>query len=141
MKRVCEVDCGYDNPSDLSKKGPILVVNIHSPSQSSDLLESDVWALVDTGATNSCVDLGLARRLNLRVVDKMQMHGVNGMFMAELYAAKIDVPDLKFMQVGPFAGVDLEKSKLGCSVLIGRSFLKNFEMKYEGKTGKVVIAG
>src|SRR5262245_47477459 len=35
-------------------------------------------ALVDTGATESCIDSGLAMRLNLPIVDRRKISGVHG---------------------------------------------------------------
>ena len=137
--RVYKANCGFNNSNELSENGPILPVNICSFLEDEKILESDISALVDTGASNSCIDKTLAERLNLRAVDNTTMHGTGGSFSANLYAAKIYVPSLEHTHVGPFAGLDL--GNLSCSVLIGRSLLRKFRMRYDGPSGRVELIG
>ena len=134
-----QANCGFNNSNELFQNGPILPVDICSGFEDNETLESGIRALIDTGASNSCIDKTLAERLNLRAVDNSTMHGIQGSLSVRLYAAKIYVPILKHTHVGPFAGLDL--GYLNCSVLIGRSLLSKFRMRYDGPSGRVVLVG
>jgi hypothetical protein len=82
----------------------------------------------------------LASQLNLPVVDRRLIAGSSGKHTANVYLAQIHVPALKFTIYGPFAGVDLKAGGQVHNALIGRTFLQNFTMVYEGKTGNVTIS-
>jgi predicted aspartyl protease len=97
-------------------------------------------ALVDTGAGESCIDNMLAGQLNLPIVDKRSISGVSGRQMVNMHLAQIHVPSLQFVIHGAFAGVDLAAGGQIHKVLIGRTFLQNFTMVYEGLTGSVKIS-
>lgn len=99
-----------------------------------------VNALVDTGASESCIDNLLAAQLNLPIVDRRPIAGSSGSHTTNMYLAQIHVPALKFNIYGIFAGVDLKAGGQVHSALIGRTFLQNFTMVYEGQTGSVTIS-
>jgi predicted aspartyl protease len=101
---------------------------------------SGVEALVDTGATTSCIDTLLASQLNLPIFDRAPISGVSGQHMANLYLAQIHVPSLGKTIFGAFAGVDLKAGGQVHSALIGRTFLRNCRMVYDGLSGSVVIS-
>jgi hypothetical protein len=98
-----------------------------------------VPALVDTGATVSCIDDALAVSLNLPIVDRQPISGVSGRKEANMYLAQIHVPSLGFTIYGSFAGVDLIAGGQRHQALIGRTFLRRFTMIYEGITGTVTL--
>lgn len=99
-----------------------------------------VLALVDTGATESCIDNLLAVQLNLPIVDRRAIAGVGGQHMVNVYLAQIHVPSLPFTIYGAFAGVDLKAGGQMHSALIGRTFLRNYRMTYDGISGTVTIS-
>jgi predicted aspartyl protease len=99
-----------------------------------------VRALVDTGAGESCIDSLLATRLNLPVVDRRPVSGADGSHEANIHLAQIHVPSLNRTITGTFAAVHLVAGGQVHEALIGRTFLQNFTMTYEGKTGTVVIS-
>jgi hypothetical protein len=66
--------------------------------------------------------------------------GVHGAHMVNMYLAQIHVPSLKFIIHGAFAGVDLAAGGQLHKALIGRTFLENFTMVYEGPTGTVKLS-
>ncbi len=99
-----------------------------------------VVALVDTGASQCCIDNSLAVELGLPLVDKKEISGVGGRHMANVYLAQIHVPSLDFTIYGTFYGVDLFAGGQIHKALMGRTFLTNFTMIYEGKTGSVKIS-
>ncbi|MEI9964983.1 MAG: aspartyl protease family protein [Caulobacteraceae bacterium] len=99
----------------------------------------DARALVDTGASISCIDAGLAMDLQLPIIDQTSVAGVGGLHQFNMHLAQIRAPALKFTFFGEFAGVDLAAGGQGHTVLIGRDFLSHFHMTYDGPSGAVVL--
>ena len=122
------VDIGFDLNHRLGSAAP------------PDLAEKGLGALVDTGATMSCIDSGLAIQLNLPVVDRQTVAGVHGKKEVNLHLAQIYIPSLRFTIYGSFAAVDLIAGGQPHHALIGRTFLKNFTLTYNGRTGEVEIS-
>jgi hypothetical protein len=151
---MAKTKCGFDNQGGLhgsailASLGPTLLVDIGFDSefkiQNSALIPkpaiTNVEALVDTGASESCIDSLLAVQLNLPVVDKRKFGGIGGEQVVDMYMAQIRVPLLSFTIYGLFAGVHLAAGGQRHKALIGRTFLQNFTMVYEGKTGTVTIS-
>ncbi len=99
----------------------------------------DVQALVDTGASECCIDSLLAAQLSLPIVDRRPVSGVGGQHIVNMHMAQIFVPTLNFWIYGLFAGVNLAAGGQMHRALMGRTFLRNFTMIYEGRTGTVTI--
>lgn len=147
---MAEVNCGFsDTPTSsgsslLTNLGPTLAVDIGFDAKYTTGIPAagiiGVVALVDTGATECCIDNLLAVELSLPLVDKRPIAGSNGQHMANVYLAQIHVPTLGCTITGKFAGVDLAAGGQMHKALIGRTFLRNFKMIYEGKTGVVKIS-
>src|ERR1700682_5779884 len=96
-----ETTCGFDNiPGGASGReqlvawGPTLIVDIgfdpnfqpggvplHVPAPGI----TGVHALVDTGASESCIDVIVAAQLNLPIVNKRQIAGVGGSHSVNIY--------------------------------------------------------
>ena len=85
---MAEVRCGFDNaPNVLGRDlliqfGPTLLVDVgfdpdYSPDSGKPPIAGmkGIHALVDTGATESCIDNQLAQSLNLPVVDRRPIAG------------------------------------------------------------------
>ena len=153
---MAELKCGFnDVPGGargvdlLVDYGPTIFVDIgfdpdYKPSGGPQGLPpvpglTNLEALVDTGATECCIDNQLAAHLNLPNVDKRPVSGIHGSQMANVYLAQIYVPALPFTVYGAFSGVDLIAGGLVHKVLMGRTFLSAFNMIYEGTTGTVKI--
>ena len=150
---MVQTKCGWDNGPQASGKdllvlnGPTLFVNIgFDPAY---VLGSPIPplagvtrlpALVDTGATESCIDNLLAASLKLPIVDRRAISSSAGRHTTNVYLAQVHVPALGFTLYGAFAGVDLAAGGQGHSALIGRTFLQHFTMTYEGRTGTVIIS-
>lgn len=98
-----------------------------------------VPALIDTGAIVSCIDDTLAAQINLPMVDRKVISGVGGHHLANVYVAQIRSPQLDFVQYGRFYGVSLAQGGQSHQILIGRTFLRNFIMFYDGPTGTVTL--
>ncbi len=154
---MVQTKCGFDNVpggasgSDLLVSfGPTLWVDIgFDPSFDPSQLKSGkipvpgitkIEGLVDTGATESCIDNLLAAQLKLPIVDRRMVAGANGGYVTNMYLAQVHIPTLGFTLYGAFAGADLKAGGQVHSALIGRTFLCRFTMVYEGKTGTVTIS-
>ena len=142
-------DCGYQDapqgPKLLVYYGPCLWVNIgcdpsftpqtNAPPKAGI---SNVEALVDTGAQESCIDELLAADLELPISDRRTVAGVGSMEV-NVHLAQIHIPALKFTELGAFAAVPLIGSGFRYKALIGRTLLRHMRMTYDGKTGAVQI--
>lgn len=101
---------------------------------------TNVPAIVDTGATESCIDIQLATTLQLPITDRRQLARVGGLHSADVYLAQVHVPTLSFTVYGAFTGVNLAAGGIPHRVLLGRTFLQHFSMDYDGVSGTVMIS-
>lgn len=144
---MTSVECWFEGePGILERDGPTILVqvgldhNFHSSKVSApNLPATSVPALVDTGAYRSCIDSALAKKLKLPVVNRQTVGGVHGAQPVNLHYAQIYIPDLEFSMSGLFFGAHLLAGGQRHFALLGRDFLKNFTMTYEGRTGTVSI--
>lgn len=144
------VDCGFTDDSDRSGSdhlisyGPTLWVKVgFDPSHRPDLVPAlppnPIAALVDTGATESCIDINLALSLDLPFLGEEDCGGVSGTQKHPVYLAQIFVELLGFSIYGRFTGANLSGGGFLHRVLIGRSSLRGCRMIYDGRTGSVII--
>ena len=134
---------GRPDPELLVAWGPTTpAVVAHFPAGEDTPKQAEtVSALIDTGAAESCIDVGLAERLGLPVVDKCMVSGVGGAARHPVYAAKIEIPNLSGQyQRGRFSGVRLADGGQRHLVLLGRTFLRNVIMVYDGIRGHATLA-
>jgi predicted aspartyl protease len=140
-------DCGFGNPDELELYGPNISVEIGfdpryevgaggPPSLASDRLPG----LIDTGADESYIDASLASTLNLPVADRRELVVASGVVDTAVHLAQIYVPDLDATIYGQFASVNLTEGEQTHYALIGRTFLRHFNMAYDGRTGSVIIS-
>lgn len=145
---MATVDCGFEGrPEELVQSGPTIVVQIgFDPKYLTfsqyrpNLPRTQFHALVDTGATESCIDSAVAMDLDLPIVDQQNLAGAHGVHPANVYLAQIYIPELEVTIGGRFSGVHLTAGGQAHSALIGKSFLLHFTMIYEGQTGAVRIS-
>jgi hypothetical protein len=148
-----ETKCGFNDAPGVSGSsllvahGPTVFVDIgfdatYQPGPKSKPVPSitGVWALVDTGAMESCIDSLLAASLNLPIIDRRTISRVSGPKEVNVHLAQIHVPALVFTQYGAFAAVDVAAGGQRHLALIGRTFLQHFKMVYEGATGTVTLS-
>jgi len=109
-----------------------------APLRLPNLPQVPINALVDTGATESCIDSTLAMNLNLPIADRRTVSGVHGAGEVNVHIGQIHIPSLAFTLYGPFAAVDLAAGGQSHLALIGRTFLAHFKMFYDGRTGTAV---
>ena len=146
-----EVECGFSSGAQgsgtdlLARYGPTVAVRIgfdrdyRSGGGVPNLHDAEYPALVDTGATLSCVDSGLAATLHLPIVDRESVSGVHGSQEVNVHLAQIHIPSLDSVIIGRFHGVHLVQGNQPHLALLGRVFLRNFTMTYDGRTGSVKI--
>ena len=145
------VECGFAHlpeqrgPDSLIQFGPTLTVRIgfdrnFSPGAQPNLPPTEFHALIDTGASESCIDSRVAQSLGLPAVDRRKVAGVHGSDEVNVHLAQIYVPSLGFTSYGQFAGVHLHAGGQPHSALIGRTFLRSFTMFYDGSVGSVVLS-
>jgi len=134
-----------EGPADLLVRlGPTIQVDIGLKSgapagQTPDLPEKRVKALIDTGAGGDCIDDDLAKRLHLPIHDEGEISGVGGRHRAFIYTARIYVPKLDKLLFQPFTSVKLHEGEQWHRVILGRSFLRNYRLAYDGLSGHVEI--
>lgn len=147
-----DAKCGFEQDSRgpgqqlLVQLGPTLLVDVgfdpdFKPGSGTNptLQLKGSRALIDTGATQSCIDSGVAGALQLPIVDRQRVSGVGGVLEVNMHLAQIHIPELNLNIIGSFAGVELAAGGQPHIVLIGRTFLQHVTLLYEGTTGKVTI--
>ena len=145
--------CGFDDGPGLLGRdalvvyGPTLFVRIgfdptYDPAKGAipNIPTDQHNALVDTGATQSCIDISLATLLKLPIYDRKTLSGALGAGPVNMYLGQIHIPTLNHIIYGGFAGVALVSGGQPHRALIGRDFLKSFTMTYEGTTGTVTLS-
>ena len=122
--------------------GPTVQVTVghYAPEADSARPSQAVYALVDTGASQSCIDSSLATELGLPVIDTARIAGAGGESPHDVFLAHITIPQLEIVQYGRFTGVNLRAGGQEHGVLLGRTFLVNTVMIYDGLRAQVTIA-
>ncbi len=128
----------------LVQLGPTLLVDLGLKSRSAagqkpDLPHKMIKALIDTGAGGECIDDDFARSLNLPITDEGEISGVGGKHHAYIYTARLYIPQLDRLLFQPFTGVKLQEGEQWHRVILGRSFLRQYDLIYSGPTGEVEI--
>ena len=140
-------NCGFTNGEELGLYGPSITVemgfdsNFRAGTGNRPVLQSGLLpALVDTGAVDSCIDSALAAALQLPIVDRQQVSGVGGASEVDVHLAQIYILDLQHIIHGTFSAVHLIAGGQPHYALIGRTFLRNYTMIYDGRTGAVTLS-
>lgn len=129
------------HPDALIPVGPTAAVTVSAPvvdTATPPLTESGP-ALIDTGASESCIDAALAQRLQLPVIDQRQISGVAGVQTHDVVMAQLTVPALGLQASGRFTCVRLTDGGQPHQVLLGREFLRQVVMIYDGERGVVTL--
>ena len=94
-------------------------------------------ALIDTGASDCCVDIDLAEQLQLKKVDRDAVTGVTGeRLIVDVYSARIRIEALDITLLDPCPGYPLRKMGSPFRIILGRSFLYRVTMSYDGSSGR-----
>ena len=141
------------NPSALLINGPVLNVIISLPKPLVELftkegkkipnVKSGV-ALIDTGATKSCVHNTIMRGLEVNPTGIITSHAANGPKECNLYPAHFTFPEAHLeIELASIVEVDLTGQHFNGQqiiVLIGRDILLNSIFVYNGPLGLYTIA-
>lgn len=124
-----DVKIGYDPGFDeFTDPEPILPPDLHP-------------ALLDTGASGNSIDVELAAHLRLPVADyDVEISGSVGRHLTNIYLAQLYIPGLNRIIRGRFTGVNLAAGGQYHRAIIGRSFLQDFVLHYDGRTGEATIS-
>jgi len=144
---------GQPVPGGLLRNGPVLPVEIAVPSALSRFLSARNqqipgpvagFALIDTGATRSCVDNQVISSLNVNPIGITTLGTARGRSQHHLYPAKFSFPAMRFeIEFGSVVGVDLSGQGVGkmqIIALIGRDVLSRCILIYHGIKGSFSLA-
>ena len=147
---VYRIEPPGDEPSAvLEARGPLVLAQIGVP----ELLARNLRAhgleipedqrgpcVVDTGASLTGVDLGVAQALGLPPFTTAVVCTPTGTEERSVYVVRLEFPGSGLPTRDParVLGVDLEP--LGLAALIGRDFLRELVMVYDGTAGTVTLA-
>ena len=141
---MATVNFGPGNGEYLYLYGPTLLVEVGfdpdflpEAAQHPALNSGPLPALIDTGARDSAIDSALAALLNLPIVDRATVSGINGSFEVNVHLAQMYLHDLNRVLYGRFTGVHLSAGGVPYVALLGRTFLRDYALTYDGRTGAV----
>lgn len=151
---MATADCGFpDVPGDIRRMllvevGPTISVAIGFDPGYDEFVDArpalppDLYpALVDPGASGNSIDDELATSLRLPVIFyDGEVSGSAGTHTVNIYPAQIYIPDLGRAIGGRFAGLHPAAGRQMHRAIIGRSFLSDFVLHYDGRTGEVTLS-
>ena len=133
-------------PETLEIFGPVLAVQIGldpdwktASRQLPDLPDRRWQALLDTGGEASMIDIELAQRLGLPIVDEGKVRTAAGTMDTDIYRAQIVEPTSRIIYHSLFHGTMLSSGGMGHDAVLGRDFLRRFTLEYKGETGSVIL--
>ena len=127
----------FSRREQLKVEGPILDVIIHREPNAAGggggpaLYESG--GLIDTGASDVCIDYRLASELRLRQIDQQTVATPGGSLLAAVFLGVLEVPALQFKKLMPLYA--LKVGRASYNVILGRSFLADFIVTFDGPNG------
>ncbi|MBI3193330.1 MAG: retroviral-like aspartic protease family protein [Ignavibacteriae bacterium] len=97
-------------------------------------------ALIDTGASSSCIDDDVANQLQLPVVNVVSVASASHASTPQnVYPIQIEVVGLPISIEAPNA-IGAALSSLGLLALIGRDVLQHCTLFYNGITGEITLS-
>lgn len=141
------------HPGLLQQQGPVLPIEIQVPTALEKHLKAqgkevpkpvEGLALVDTGATSTCIDHKVLTDLGVKPVGIIKTGTAGGIVEQNLFPARIHMKQEKIgVEFGQVAGVNLSGQKAGgmsIVALIGRDLLANWVLLYNGPAGMFTLA-
>ena len=142
---VHEYDWG--DPDGLAREGPWLAVEVSVPSALAEQIIGQQEqppapipgrALMDTGASRTCIDEQVCQGLGISTTDTVLLQTAGGEASCSCYPVRLEFPGTEY---GPFeidaVGVDLAEA--GCILLLGRDLLSSAKLVYNGLMGRVEL--
>lgn len=98
------------------------------------------WALLDTGASNTCIDEGEAQKMQLPVIGVGSMSSAtHAKSPSNIYPIQIEVTGFPIRFQSPRTmGAALKEQ--GLLLLIGRDLLQYCTLFYNGGTGQITLS-
>ena len=97
-------------------------------------------ALIDTGATSTCVDEGIAKQLGLPVVDVVSIASASHPDAKQnVYPALIEVVGIP-IKFNALRAIGVPLANQGIQVLIGRDLLQHCTLFYNGMIGSFTLS-
>ena len=131
---MSSLDFGTGDADELERSGPTIeaVVQAHASRQAPPRRYP---ALIDTGASETCIDAELAIALELPAVDRQPISTPSGQHYIQRYLALVGIPELGIEKLGLFPGVHLSAGGQQHRLLIGRDLLRQARFTYDGPAG------
>jgi len=133
----------------LLQRGPVVQASISLlESMAKELLQQGQelpapktgLALIDTGASITCVDEGVAQELGLPAIDVVSMYSAShGRTQQNVYPVQILLPQFGVSVQAPRA-MGAALAGQGLLVLIGRDVLQRCTLFYNGPLGQVTLS-
>lgn len=114
---------------DLHPEGCVIGVRLATVFPSGDG-ELQVRGLLDTGASDICIDYRIADRLGLEEVDQQFVGTASGGVPARVFVGKVAVPELGFAETMRLYALNAQR--FTHDVLLGRSFMRRFIITFDG---------
>ena len=117
---------------------PVVVRPLPSEGSTPSGLMAACNGLVDTGASDICIDVRLADALGLPVIDQAEVGVVGGRVPASIRVGRLEVPDVGFSHaVRLFA---LRMRRATHDVILGRAFLQRYIVTFDGPRGTMLFS-
>jgi predicted aspartyl protease len=136
-------------PFALQQRGPCLQASVSvAQSIAAQLIQQGLpvpppitgWALIDTGASSTCIDDAAAQQLKLPVVDVVTMSSAShASSQANVYPILIDIAGLPIPINAPQT-IGATLAAQGLLLLIGRDVLQHCTLFYNGTTGEITLS-
>jgi len=98
------------------------------------------WALIDTGASNTCIDDKAAQSMKLPVIDVGLMTSAShAQTKTNIYPIQIEITSFKLRFQSPRT-MGAELGPQGLILLLGRDLLAHCLLVYNGLTGQITLA-
>ncbi len=149
QSKVHTVDERKEGALSLIQAGPRLSIEIHLPDALAAALAKagkqipppvSGWALIDTGATSTCIDAGVVTPLGLTTIGTLPIQTPAGSSNQSTHPVKLafpgsGLPELPFLQV-----IACDLANQGLVALLGRDFLVGKTLIYNGTLSVVTLA-
>ena len=126
-----------DRRREVAILGHLLEVGIQrvGPPRSEASYETEIVSkgLIDTGASDVCIDYRLAERLGLKVIDQTMVGVVGYTTPAKIYLGRLVIPQLGFDRKMRLYALKVRHATH--EILLGRSFLQNYVVTFDGPAG------
>lgn len=141
-------------PNILAVAGPIVPVEISIPSSLAEVYTKknraipqpkSGWALIDTGATKSCVDDKVLIQLGVNPIDRTTIHGSGGKHEVNVFPAHMRFPTMPGFELefSSAIGVNIQAQQVNNQpiiALLGRDILSRCLFVYNGTLGIFTIS-